>query len=172
MLIIVLLQWNPHSYNCAFTRLPTQVNLPSEDQRALAHPEDTQGFLIGDFAFGDAFAIVEHLESELTALTFQSDFDARGLRVTRHIGESLLQNAKHRRRAVEIERYIIIARTELTFDACACLKLFRLPFDGGLEPQVIEYFWTQFPNNFAHFLDAVIHQLRGGTDLRQHIVTR
>src|SRR4051794_28853135 len=70
------------------------VNFATQHAGALAHPEETKGFLLLQILGFDALAIIMNTKEQVVGAFFQGDFDLCRFRMTSDISEHFLENAK------------------------------------------------------------------------------
>ena len=81
-------------HGCAFALGPGDLYLSSNQKSAFTDSEQPQRFGIGYFPWCNPAAVVAHRQLHVGALELQTYFDSRSLRVSGHIGQSLLQDAE------------------------------------------------------------------------------
>src|SRR6266542_5186684 len=120
-------KWNRQRHAGPFARGARDEKLAPQEEGALAHGQEPEGFRIGDLPVSDPPAVILHGQEEAIRLLLQADGDVGGPGMARDIAQGLLEDAEHRRAPLSIQIESLETRLELTLNARSRLKPPRLP---------------------------------------------
>src|SRR5258708_402961 len=128
-------QRQPQRHRRSLSFDAAEVNLATNEVRALAHPEETDGRLPGPLALRDPSPVVSNHQHEYARVDRQRDIDSRGTGVTEDVRQGLLKDSEDGRgfRGIQLESGP--GRYTMNGDSSPVLELTRLPFDRLLPPQ-------------------------------------
>jgi hypothetical protein len=113
--------------------------LSTQQQRPLPHAYQPNRPGVAQLLGADAAAVVFDPEEQLAGLAAERDLHAGGVGVPLHVGQGLLQDAKHRRRGIVTHRQFIRRHTRAALNFAVVLKVAGLPFHGGAQPQAVQH---------------------------------
>src|ERR1700730_1181325 len=118
---------NHNSHDRAFSRGATNGELTSEQQGPLVHSQNSQGSTGRKLLFTDSAPVIANFEDNNAILPPQPDIHASCLRVTRDVGQCLLEDPKNRRGRLWIGGDIPIRQIQPALGPGASLELLRGP---------------------------------------------
>src|SRR5579884_308492 len=150
---------NPNGKGRPLSRCSVNLDGSPPEQRPLSNAKKPERFGVGDLPLGNPSSIVADLQAKVIFDLLQTDLNFIGVSVPNNICEGLLKNAKHRRRAVSVERDLLRPGGELTLQPCPVFKLLDLPFHGRRESQIVEHHRPHLGGDSSNVPDGGIHQL-------------
>src|SRR6266700_2643944 len=141
---------NPEPDARSFPRIPADSKLASEQQGALLHSQDSQRPTGRKLLWVDSAAVIANLEDNVAILPAQPDLHSSCLGVTRHVGQSLLEDTKNRRGPLRIDHDVAVRQIQPASGPGASLELLRSPFDGSHKAQIVQDTRPQLRRDSAH----------------------
>ena len=110
------------------------------------------------------YTVVVDLEEEEVPSSFQTGFDAGGVSVANNIGERFLKNAENGRGSLRIQGQGFSKQCDVTGDSGTALKLLRLPFQGGVQAQIVQRSGPKVGGNSSQGANHFVHQTNRGVN--------
>src|SRR5438128_11947311 len=109
-----------HFHDRSFSGSAADGKLASEQQGALLHSQDSQRPTGRKLLWVDSAAVIANLEDNIAILPAQPDIHLSCLRVTRDVGERLLEDTEDRSGDLRIAYDVAVAQNHQASGTAAC----------------------------------------------------